>query len=47
MFLHVKIPECISALFNEPVIHDKVVEKSGIEAEIFEFLNLTCKKELA
>ena len=45
--LHVKIPECISALFNEPVIHDKVVEKSGIEAEIFEFLNLTCKKELA
>lgn len=43
--LHVKIPECISTLFNEPVIHDKIVEKEGIEAEIFDFLNLTCKKE--
>ena len=43
--LHVKIPECISTLFNEPVIHEKVVAKEGIEAEIFDFLNLTCKKE--
>lgn len=43
--LHVKIPECISALFNQSVIHDKIVAKTDIEAEIFEFLNLTCKKE--
>jgi threonine synthase len=41
--LHVKIPECIDALFEQPVIHDKVVEKENIEAEIFDFLNLTCK----
>jgi len=37
--LHVKIPACISELFNEPVIHDKVVAKEEIEAEIFDFLN--------
>ena len=37
--LHVKIPNCISSLFNEPVIHDKVVAKETIEAEIFDFLN--------
>ena len=43
--LHVKIPASIHALFNQPVIHDKVVHKEAIEAEIFEFLNLTCKKE--
>ena len=38
-FLHVKIPECINSLFNEAVIHDKVVEKENIEAEIFDFLS--------
>ena len=43
--LHVKIPTCISTLFNEPIVHDKIVDKEGIEAEIFDFLNLTCKKE--
>lgn len=41
--LHVTIPESINALFEQPIIHDKVVEKNNIEAEIFEFLNLTCK----
>ena len=43
--LHVKIPECISTLFHQEIIHDKVVAKDAIEAEIFEFLNFTCKKE--
>ena len=37
--LHVSIPTCISDLFNETVIHDKVVDKDKIEAEIFDFLN--------
>ncbi|WP_041671824.1 threonine synthase [Sulfurospirillum barnesii] len=37
--LHVKIPECIRALFNEAIIHDSVVKKEKIEAEIFDFLN--------
>jgi len=41
--LNVKIPECISELFNESVIHDKVVEKENIEAEIFDFLNKASK----
>ncbi|MBV5277768.1 MAG: threonine synthase [Campylobacteraceae bacterium] len=36
--LHVKIPECIDALFSQPIIHDKVVDKAHIEAEIFAFL---------
>ncbi len=43
--LHVKIPECINTLFHQEIIHDKVVEKESIEAEIFAFLNFTCKKE--
>ena len=37
--LHLSIPTCISDLFNETVIHDKVVDKDKIEAEIFDFLN--------
>jgi len=37
--LHVKIPESIHALFEQPIVHDKVVEKNKIEAEIFTFLN--------
>lgn len=37
--LHVTIPNCIRELFNEEIIHDKVVAKDGIEAEIFDFLN--------
>ena len=41
--LHVKIPSSINALFDAPIIHDKVVSKEGIEAEIFNFLNITCK----
>lgn len=41
--LHVNIPASISALFDAPIIHDSVVSKEGIEAEIFTFLNLTCK----
>jgi threonine synthase len=36
--LHVKIPSCIDALFSQPIIHDKVVDKAEIEAEIFAFL---------
>jgi threonine synthase len=41
--LHVTIPSSITALFDKPIVHDKVVSKEGIEAEIFDFLNLTCK----
>jgi len=37
--LHVNIPKCISELFAQPIVHDKVVSKEGIEAEIFSFLN--------
>jgi len=37
--LHVKIPKCISELFMQPIVHDKVVAKEDIEAEIFAFLN--------
>ena len=36
--LHVKIPSCIDALFSQPIIHDKVVDKKDIEVEIFNFL---------
>jgi len=41
--LHVTIPASITVLFDKPIVHDKVVSKEGIEAEIFDFLNLTCK----
>ena len=37
--LNVVIPQCISDLFDQAVIHDKVVVKEAIEAEIFNFLN--------
>ena len=37
--LNVAIPKCISDLFDQAVIHDKVVAKEAIEAEIFNFLN--------
>jgi threonine synthase len=36
--LHVKIPECISSLFEKEVLHDKVVNKQNIEAEILKFI---------
>lgn len=43
--LHVTIPPCIQKLFNETIIHDRVVEKDRIEEEIFDFLNATCQKD--
>jgi len=44
--LRVSIPHCIQNLFNETVVHDRVVEKDRIEAEIFDFLNATCQKDM-
>ncbi len=36
--LHVEIPQCISALFEKKILHDKVVDKQDIEEEILNFL---------
>lgn len=41
--LHVKIPESINVLFTKKIVHGNVVAKESIEAEIFDFLNQTCK----
>ena len=36
--LHVETPKCISSLFEKEVLHDKVVDKKGIEKEILGFI---------
>jgi len=36
--LGVEVPKPIAALFDKPIIHDKVVEKEEIEGEILDFL---------
>lgn len=36
--LHVKIPNCISSLFEKEILHNKVVKKSNIENEILNFI---------
>jgi threonine synthase len=36
--LHVKIPQCISSLFEKKVLHDKVVNRKDIENEILNFI---------
>ncbi|MBE0492056.1 MAG: threonine synthase [Sulfurospirillum sp.] len=36
--LHVGIPECISSLFEKKILHDNIVDKENIEAEILAFI---------
>lgn len=36
--LHVKIPKSISDLFNQKILHKKIVEKQNIEKEILDFI---------
>lgn len=38
--LNVGIPSCITELFSQQIIHDSVVDKDKIEAEIFAFLGV-------